>query len=105
MVRPPPSRSALIIGGLLLCGFVVWTILVFTWPPLTALDRRLVAPPLSPGSAVAQIASAFALLTWPGLQYAALAAIALWAYRRRLRDLALALVIVIVARLGRIRRC
>ena len=53
---------------------MVWTVLVFTWPPLAAFDRRLVAPPLTPGSAVAEIASAFALLTWPGLQYAALAA-------------------------------
>ena len=74
----------------------LWTVVVFTWPPLAAFDQRLVAPPLTPGSAVAQIASAFALLTWPGLQYAALAAIAWWAYRRRLRALALALVLVVV---------
>lgn len=100
MVRPQPSRSALIILGLLLVGFVVWTALVLGWPPLAAFDARLVATPLVPGSAIAEIASAFALLTWPGIQYAALAAIAVWAFRRRLRNLALALVITIVAGWG-----
>ncbi len=96
MVRQPPSRSSLVILGLLVAAMALWTVGVFTWPPLATLDQRLVAPPLVPGSAVAEIASAFALLTWPGLLYAALAAIAWWAYRRRLRALALALLLVVV---------
>ncbi len=96
MVRQPPSRSSLVILGLLVAAMALWTVGVFTWPPLAAFDQRLLAPPLTPGSAVAEIASAFALVTWPGLQYAALAATAWWAYRRRLRALALALVLVVV---------
>ena len=40
---------------------------------------------------VAQIASAFALLTWPALVYLTLLGIAVWAYRRRLRQLAVSL--------------
>jgi diacylglycerol kinase (ATP) len=96
VVRPAPSRSSLIILGLLLISFVGWSVLVFTWPPLLALDSQAVAPRLPPGSAGVEIASALALLTWPGVQYAALAAIAYWAYRRRLRNLALALVTTIV---------
>ena len=51
-------------------------------------------------SATAEIASAFALLTWPGLEYAALAAIALWAVRHRLRQLAVALLLVIALAWG-----
>jgi diacylglycerol kinase (ATP) len=96
VVRPSPSRSSLIILGALLAAFVIWTLLVFGWPPLQALDERLVAPPLQPGSATAQIASAFALVTAPALQYAALAGVAMWAYRRRLRALCGALLLVIV---------
>ena len=65
----------------------------------------LVAPALDPLSPVAQIASAFSLLTWPGVVYVAMAGIALWAFRRRLRQLAVALVLMIVARLGASPSC
>ena len=96
MGRPTPSRSSLIILGSLVLAMVFWTLLVFGWPPLAAIDARLAAPPLHPTSASAQIATAVALLTWPGIPYAVLAAVAYWAFRRRLRDLSLALVIVVV---------
>ena len=43
----------------------------------------------------AQIAAAFALLTWPGLEYAALVGLAIWAYQRRLRTLAFALLLTV----------
>ncbi|HTF40727.1 MAG TPA: phosphatase PAP2 family protein, partial [Propionibacteriaceae bacterium] len=95
MVRRPPSRSSVLIAISLLVGFVVWTWLTFNSPALAAFDMRTLAPPLDPNSAAAEIAGAFALLTWPGFEYAALAAIALWAVRRRLRQLAVALVLVI----------
>ena len=100
MGRPTPSRNSLIILGSLVLAMVLWTVLVFSWPPLAGVDRRLAAPPLTPGSPVAEIATSFALLTWPGILYAALLAVAFWAFRRRLRALTLALVIVAVVGWG-----
>ena len=95
MVRRPPTRSSVLIAILLLVAFVAWTWLTFNSAALAAFDQRTLAPPLDPGSRTAEIAGAFALLTWPGFEYAALAAIALWAIRHRLRQLAVALVLVI----------
>ena len=95
MVRRPRSRSSVLIAISLLVAFVVWTWLTFNSSALAAFDMRTLATPL-PDSATAEIASAFALLTWPGFEYAALAAIAIWAVRHRLRQLAVALVLVIV---------
>jgi len=95
MVRKPPSRSSLLLVALLAVSFTIWTILVLVWPPMASFDRRTAAPPLDPASATAQVASAFALVTWPGLQYLALMGIAVWALRRRLRDLTVALCLTV----------
>jgi len=95
MVRRPPTRSSVLIAILLLVAFVAWTWLTFNSAALAGCDQLTLAPPLDPGSRTAEIAGAFALLTWPGFEYAALAAIALWAIRHRLRQLAVALVLVI----------
>ena len=76
-------------------AFVVWSLLLFHSTTLWALDERLVGPPLDPMSGIAQVMAAFALLAWPGLQYAALACIAIWAFRRRLRALATALLLTV----------
>jgi len=95
MVRRPPTRSSVLIAILLLVAFVAWTWLTFNSAALAGFDQLTLAPPLDPGSRTAEIAGAFALLTWPGFEYAALAAIALWAIRHRLRQLAVALVLVI----------
>jgi diacylglycerol kinase (ATP) len=95
MVRRPPSRSTIAIVIGLLVAFVVWTWLTFSWPPLAALDQRWLAPAIDIASPTAQLVSAWALLTWPGLVYAALAGLALWAYRHRLRQLAVALILII----------
>jgi len=95
MVRRPPTRSSVLIAILLLVAFFAWTWLTFNSAGLAAFDQRTLAPPLDPGSRTAEIAGAFALLTWPGFEYAALAAISLWAIRHRLRQLAVALVLVI----------
>jgi YegS/Rv2252/BmrU family lipid kinase len=84
-----------LIAILLLVAFVAWTWLTFNSAALAGFDQRTLAPPLDPSSRTAEIAGAFALLTWPGFEYAALAAIALWAIRHRLRQLAVALVLVI----------
>ena len=96
MVRRPPSRSSVLIAITLLVAFAVWTWLTFNSPALAAFDQRTLAPPVDPTSRTAEIISAFALLTWPGFEYAALAGIALWAIRHRLRQLAAALVLVII---------
>jgi diacylglycerol kinase family enzyme/membrane-associated phospholipid phosphatase len=82
-----------LITASLLGAFLGWSLLLFSWPAMRALDERWVAPALDPMSNQAQIAAAFALLTWPGLQYAALVALAAWAYRRRLRALTFALLL------------
>ena len=89
------KRTSIVIVASFGVAFLVWTLLLFHWPPLWALDERLVAPPLDPMSNAAQIMSAFALLTWPGLEYAALVGIAIWAYRRRLRALTSALLLTV----------
>jgi diacylglycerol kinase (ATP) len=94
MSRFGSRASMFIIVGLLAC-FVGWTFLVLRWPELQRLDRDTLAPALDPSSALAQIASAFSLLTWPGLEYAALLGIAVWALRHRLRQLATALVLIV----------
>ena len=95
MVRRPPTRSSILVAILLLVAFVVWTWLTFTSAAFAAFDQRTLSPPLDPASRTAEIVGAFALLTWPGFEYAALAGIAFWAARRRLRQLAVALVLVI----------
>jgi diacylglycerol kinase (ATP) len=96
MVRRPPSRSAVLIAVSLLVAFVVWTWLTFNSAAFAEFDQRTFPPPVEPSSRRAEIISAFALLTWPGFEYAALAGIALWAIRHRLRQLAVALVLAIV---------
>jgi diacylglycerol kinase (ATP) len=95
MVRRRPTRSSVLIAILLLLAFVVWTWLTFTSAAFAALDQATMPPPVAPGSRTAEIIGAFALVTWPGFEYAALAGIALWAIRRRLRQLAVALVLAI----------
>ena len=70
------SRTSVLITASLLVAFVGWSVLLFSWPAMLALDDRLVAPPLDPMSNSAQIAAAFALLAWPGLQYLALVGLA-----------------------------
>jgi diacylglycerol kinase (ATP) len=100
MVRRPPAKSSILIAAALLVALVGWTWLTFAFGPVQALDARLVAPPLDPLSPTAQIASAFSLLTWPGVTYAAVAGIAIWAYQRRLRQLAVALGLIILTTWG-----
>jgi diacylglycerol kinase family enzyme/membrane-associated phospholipid phosphatase len=100
MVRRPPAKSSILIAAALLVALVGWTWLTFAFGPVQTLDARLVAPPLDPLSPTAQIASAFSLLTWPGVTYAAVAGIAIWAFQRRLRQLAVALGLIILTTWG-----
>ena len=64
MVRRPPTRSSVLIAILLLVAFVAWTWLTFNSAALAGFDQLTLAPPLDPGSRTAEIAGAFALLTW-----------------------------------------
>jgi diacylglycerol kinase (ATP) len=96
MVRRPPSRSSVLIAISLLLAFVVWTWLTFNSAAFAAFDQGTQPPEVDPSSRTAEIIGAFALLTWPGFEDAALAGIALWDIRHRLRQLAVGLVLVII---------
>jgi len=86
----------MVLGALLLVAVVVWTWLTLTGEPLQNQDRRLLARPLAPTSPLGQVAAAFALLTLPLLQYLLLLGLAWGAARRRLRQLSVALVLMVV---------
>jgi len=75
---------------------VVWTILVARGDTIPALDRQLLAPQLAALSPLGQILNAIALVTWPYVIYLGLLVVAIWAARRRLRNLAVALVLATV---------
>lgn len=94
MARTPPSRISLLSTGLLLVAFLVWSQLVAAGV-FDRLDRELLASGLQSSSAAAEIWAAVAIVTWPGVPYAGLAVLAAWSFRRRLRNLATALVLVI----------
>lgn len=96
MASRAPRPAAVVTAALLLVLLLGWTWLTFRWAPLQALDQRALPPVLDPLSGVAQVASAFALLTWPGLEYLVLLGLAWWAQRRKLRQLAIALVLMVV---------
>lgn len=96
MARKPPSAFALTVTGGAIVAFVGWTLLYLRFDPLQLSDVANGAGALDPGSNTAEIASAFALLTWPGFEYAVLLGIAIWAVRHRLRNLAAALVLVVL---------
>ncbi len=95
MARRFGTRSTILLIVGLLAAFAGLTYLVIARPEIRSLDQDTLAPVVAPGSALAQISSAFALLTWPGLVYAALVGIALWALQHRLRQLATALVLIV----------
>jgi diacylglycerol kinase (ATP) len=94
MSRLRPSAASLVILGGLMAAYIVWSLLV-TAGTFDAFDRRTVAPGLAPTSAAAEIWAAIAILTTPTVMYAGLVVVALWAFRRRLRNLAYALLLAI----------
>lgn len=94
MITRRPSHTALVITAGAVLAFGVWTALV-ALNLLDGVDEGLRAPTISSTGWLTQIAEAIAVLTWPGVIYLGLAIGAWWAYRRRLRQLATALVLVI----------
>ncbi|WP_432560080.1 diacylglycerol kinase family protein [Granulicoccus sp. GXG6511] len=85
-----PSRFSVWTTVGLAAAFVAWT-----WSVVAGVfddfDRGTVARGFAPSSAAAEIWSAIAILTWPGVPYFALLVVGFWAFRRRLRNLAYAL--------------
>ncbi|SDS60001.1 diacylglycerol kinase family protein [Microlunatus soli] len=100
MVRKPPSRTSLVIVICLVAAICGWTVLVLTAAWLPEWDARVAPAPLQPTSAPGQIAAALALVTEPALIYLSLLFVALWAYRGRMRNLAGALVLMVVLGYG-----
>lgn len=96
VVRKPLSVPALAIVAGLLAAFVAWTLLVSNVSAITWFDHRLARDPVGPGSRSGQIATALALVTAPVLIYASLLVVALWAFRNRMRNLAGALVLMVI---------
>jgi len=95
MARQPPTRRGLLITTALVIGFVVWTVLVLRTPAVHGLDVQLLAPPVDPLSSTGQVLGTIAMVTMPALVLAALLGVAVWAVRRRLRNLAVALVLAV----------
>lgn len=95
MARQPPTRRGLLITTGVVIGFVVWTVLVMRTETLPELDRRLLAPPIAPLSSTGQVLGTIAMVTMPALVLAALLGVAVWALRRRLRNLAISLVLAV----------
>lgn len=87
MARRPPSPFASVTLLVLTVVFIGWTALV-VGGAFDGMDRATSYAGLRPNSPAAQIFSALALVSWPGVLYAVLAGLALWAYQRRLRNLA-----------------
>src|SRR5699024_2874271 len=93
MVRQPPSRRGLLITGALVLAFVVWSVLVNGTDLIAPVDRRLLAPPVGVLSRTGQVLATFAMITTPWLVLGALLVVSIWAARRRMRNLAVALVL------------
>mgnify|MGYP001943750862 CR=1 FL=1 len=81
-----PSTTSVVAIGASVVAFTAWTIAVQAGA-LDGLDEQTLFGGLGPNSAVAQIATAFALLTWPGVIYAILFGVGFWARQRRLLNL------------------
>lgn len=89
MAASRPSRVSLVTTASLAVAFLGWTLLVAAGK-LDRFDQLTTAHGLQPGSAGAEIWAAIAIVAWPGTAYVTLAIMGLWAYRRRLRNLAYA---------------
>ncbi|GAB3705734.1 bifunctional phosphatase PAP2/diacylglycerol kinase family protein [Mariniluteicoccus flavus] len=89
-----PSTYAIGITAASLGAAVLWTVLVAVGT-FDGVDRATAYAGLAPDSALAQLASAFALTFHPWVLFLILGGIAVWANQRRMRNLAIALTLAI----------
>ncbi len=81
-------------------GFSVWTWLVFGTTVTASMDASSLTPRLAPDSNGAQLMAAWALFTHPFVVTLGTAGLAWWAFRRRLRDLSLGVLVGVVLAWG-----
>lgn len=87
---PPTRRRPVIAASATLIAFVVWTALVSAGA-LQRVDTLLEAPRIGPHSSLGQILAAIAIVTSPTVTLTAVLGASVWAWRRRLRRLAVCL--------------
>lgn len=88
MTSRPFSRFTLWTTAVFTVAFLIWTRLALHTGVFAGMDATSATPHLVPRSAAAQVAEAFAVVTFPGILLVVLAGIAFWAWRRKLRHLA-----------------
>ncbi|MEL4358764.1 MULTISPECIES: diacylglycerol kinase family protein [unclassified Luteococcus] len=96
------ARARFALFVLVTAGFAfgLWTWLALATTALAGLDRFSGTTRLEPDSHPAQIWTAISIVTMPGVFAAILTIIAVWAWRRRLRNLAVGLVLSVVLAWG-----
>lgn len=93
MSRPLPRRLRLWLPPALLVAYVAWTTAAVSGL-LDRLDRAvLLDPPLDPAGGPFQVLASIGVVGAPVVLYAGLVVLAWWAYRRRLRELAWAILL------------
>lgn len=93
---PGPALTLTLIGAGV---FVLWTVATLTGG-LAGIDLGGERNPPDAASGLGQILAAFAILTWPGVPFAAVLGMGVWAYRRRLRNLAIACALTVALTWG-----
>lgn len=94
------SHFALFVLGAALVSFALWTWLALGTTLLSRLDALSQTWRLVPGSQAAEVWTAIAVVTLPGVFGTILVLIAGWAWRRRLRNLAVGLVLSVLLAWG-----
>lgn len=90
MTTRPFSRFNLWLVVWFAVGYLVWTPLTLHTTVFARLDATSQTPHLTPDSPAAQVAAAFALISHPIVLFVVLLGMGMWAWRRRLRHLAMA---------------
>ncbi|MEL4503449.1 diacylglycerol kinase family protein [Luteococcus sp. H138] len=94
------AHFALYVLAAALALFIFWTWLTLCTDALAPLDALSLSWRLAPGSEAAQVWTAISIATLPGVFATILVLIAGWAWRRRLRNLALGLVLAVLLSWG-----
>lgn len=95
MSTPLTTRLRRWMPWVALAAFAAWSILVATGL-IESADRALLAPPLDPSGTTWQVLASFGVVFSPAVQYVGLGVLAWWAWRRRLRELAAAILVAIL---------